>query len=71
MKKVGHAIAQAVSHWLPTVATQVRTEVRSCEKWTKWHWGRFSSSTSVSLANSHSTDCSTLIYHLGLVQLAK
>jgi hypothetical protein len=37
--------------------------------WTKWHWGRFSQSTSVSLVNSHSTDCSTLIiYHPGLVQ---
>jgi hypothetical protein len=32
-----------------------------------WHWGRFSPSTSVSPANSHSTDYSTLIiYHLGL-----
>jgi hypothetical protein len=41
--------------------------------WTKWHWGRFSPSTSVSPANSHSSDCSTLtiIYHLGLVQQAK
>jgi hypothetical protein len=46
--------------------------------WTKWHWSRFSPSTSVSPANSHSTDCSTLIvvviiiiiiiYHPGLVQ---
>jgi hypothetical protein len=27
-----------------------------------------SPSTSVSPANSHSTDCSTIIYHLGLVQ---
>jgi hypothetical protein len=30
-------------------------------RWTKWHWGRFSPSTSVSPANCHSTDCSTLI----------
>jgi hypothetical protein len=29
--------------------------------WTKCHWGRFSPSTSVSPANSHSTDYSTLI----------
>jgi hypothetical protein len=29
--------------------------------WTKWHWGRFPPSTSVYPANSHSTDCSTLI----------
>jgi hypothetical protein len=38
--------------------------------WTKWRWGRFSPSTSVSPANLHSTNCSTitLIYHLGLVQ---
>jgi hypothetical protein len=36
--------------------------------WTKWRWGRFSPSTSVSPANFHSTNCSTftLIYHLGL-----
>jgi hypothetical protein len=36
--------------------------------WTKWRWGRFSPSTSVSPANLHSTNCSTitLIYHLGL-----
>jgi hypothetical protein len=36
--------------------------------WTKWRWGRFSPSTSVSLANLHSTNCSTitLFYHLGL-----
>jgi hypothetical protein len=35
---------------------------------TKWHWGKFSPSTSVSPANSHSIDCSTLTYHPGLVQ---
>jgi hypothetical protein len=37
---------------------------------TTWHWGRFSPSTSVPLAKSHSADCSTLIkmYHPGLVQ---
>jgi hypothetical protein len=40
--------------------------------WTKWHWGRFSPSTSVSTANSHSTDYSILIiYHPGLLQYAK
>jgi hypothetical protein len=40
--------------------------------WTKWHWGSFSPSTSVSPANSHSTDCSTfiIIYHPGLAQQA-
>jgi hypothetical protein len=38
--------------------------------WTKWRWGKFSSSTSVSLANLHSTNFSTITitYHLGLVQ---
>jgi hypothetical protein len=38
--------------------------------WTNWRWCRFSPSTSVSLANLHSTNCSTitLTYHLGLVQ---
>jgi hypothetical protein len=36
--------------------------------WAKWHWGRFSASTEVSLA-THSTDCSTLIiiHHQRLV----
>jgi hypothetical protein len=41
---------------------------------TKWHWGRFSHSTSVSPAISHSIDCSTIIiiiYYLKLVQQAK
>jgi hypothetical protein len=32
--------------------------------WTKWHWGRFSPSTSVSPANSHSTGYSTCMGHL-------
>jgi hypothetical protein len=27
----GHAIAQAISHWLPTAAAQVRSQVRSCK----------------------------------------
>jgi hypothetical protein len=36
---------------------------------TKWNWSRFSPNTSVSPANSHSTDCSTFImFHPGLVQ---
>jgi hypothetical protein len=40
--------------------------------WTKWHWDRFSLSTSASPANLHSTNCSTItiIYHLGPVQYA-
>jgi hypothetical protein len=44
---VGRAIAQVFSRRLPTVSGRVR----SCG--TKWHWGRFSLSTSVSPANSH------------------
>jgi hypothetical protein len=40
--------------------------------WIKWHWGRFSPSTSVSPANSYSTDYSTLIiYHPGLVLIGQ
>jgi hypothetical protein len=71
----GHAIAHAVSGRLPTAATWVGAQVRSGQViwdvwWTKWHWGRSSPSTSVSLANSHSTNCFThiIIYHAGLVQ---
>jgi hypothetical protein len=55
------AIAQAVSCRLPTAATRVRAQVTWDLWWTKWHWGRFSPSTSVSPANFHSTDCSTFI----------
>jgi hypothetical protein len=38
-------------------------------RWTKMHCGRFFPSTSVSLANSQSTDCSTfiIIYNPGMV----
>jgi hypothetical protein len=38
--------------------------------WTKWRWGRFSPSTSVSPANFHSTNCSKNHPHLssGFVQ---
>jgi hypothetical protein len=33
-----------------------------CDLWcTVWYWGRFSPSTSVSPANSHSTNCSALM----------
>jgi hypothetical protein len=31
--------------------------------WTKWHWGTFSTSASVSSANSHFTNYSIFIYH--------
>jgi hypothetical protein len=38
----------------------------------KWRWGRFSPSTSVSIANLYSTNISTIkiTYHPGLVQKA-
>jgi hypothetical protein len=37
--------------------------------WTKWRWGRFSPSTSVSTDNLYSTNFSTITitYHPGLV----
>jgi hypothetical protein len=65
---LGHAIAQAVNHWLPTAAAWVR-----CQVWSREICGEQSGTaplgTSVSPANSHSTDCCTLItYHPGLVQ---
>jgi hypothetical protein len=65
----GRAITQVVSYQLPTAATRDRAQFMWDLWWTKWHWSRFSPSTSVSLANSHSTECFTLIiYHPGLVQ---
>jgi hypothetical protein len=68
----GRAIAQAVSRWLPIAAARFRSRglVKWDLWWTKWRWGRFSPSTSVSPANLHSTNCYTitLTYHLGLVQ---
>jgi hypothetical protein len=51
------ATAQAVSHWLPTTAARGSSPglVMWDLWWTKWRWGRFSLSTSVSPANLHST----------------
>jgi hypothetical protein len=39
----GRAIAQAVSHWLPTAAARgsIPGQVMWDLWWTKWHWGRF------------------------------
>jgi hypothetical protein len=41
-------------------------------RWTKWHWGKFSPSKSVSPANSLAIDYSTFIiiniYNPGLIQ---
>jgi hypothetical protein len=39
--------------------------------WTKYHWVRLSPSTSVCPAKCNSTNCSTLIYHPGLVWQAQ
>jgi hypothetical protein len=58
-------IAQAVGRRFGTAAAWV---VMWDLWWTKWHWGTFSSKTSVSPANSHSTNCSIFVYHPGLVQ---
>jgi hypothetical protein len=57
-----YAIAQAVSRWLPTVTARVRArgQVMWDLWWTKWHRGTFSPSTSISPANLHSTNCSTI-----------
>jgi hypothetical protein len=69
LSQIGHAIAQAVSRWIPTAAAGVRAQVKSCGIFGGSGAGFFPS-TSVSPANLHSTNCSTitLIYHLGLVQ---
>jgi hypothetical protein len=63
------AIAQAVSRWLPTAAARAQTRGWSCGI-CGGQSGRYSQSTSVSPANLHSTNFSTITitYHLGLVQ---
>jgi hypothetical protein len=68
----GRAIAQAVSRWLPTAAVRGSKPGLSSGIlwWTKWRWGQFSPSTSVSSAKFHSTNCSKNHPHLssGFVQ---
>jgi hypothetical protein len=68
----GRIIAQAVSRWLPTTAARVQNRglVMWDLWWTKWCWGRFSLSTSLSPVNLYSTNFSTITitYHPGLVQ---
>jgi hypothetical protein len=39
--------------------------------WPLWNWGMFSPSTSVSSANSHSTDSSTLIISSGAAAIGQ
>jgi hypothetical protein len=56
------AAAQAVSRWLPTAAARVRVRA-ACGIYggQSRNWSRFSPSTSVSLANHHSTNFSIII----------
>jgi hypothetical protein len=56
--KEGRAIAQAVSRWFSTAAARIRAQRDLW--WTKWCWGRFSPSTSVSPAYLHSTNFSVI-----------
>jgi hypothetical protein len=60
---IGRGIAQGVSRWLPTEAARVRSRglVKWNLWWTKWRWGGFSPSTSVSPASLHSTKFSIII----------
>jgi hypothetical protein len=44
---------------LGSIPDQIMLDLR----WTKWHWGRFSSRTSASPASSHSTNCYVFISH--------
>jgi hypothetical protein len=44
-------------------AVRVRPQAMYDMSWTKCHWGRFSPSTSVSPANSYSTNCTADINH--------
>jgi hypothetical protein len=58
----GGVVAQAVSGWRPGFAPgQVMWDLW----WTKWHWGRFSTSTSVSSASHYSTKFFILIITQG------
>jgi hypothetical protein len=62
----GRAVVKAISRWLPTAAARVRIRAGMWGLWcTKRHWGRFSPSTSVSLANHHSTNFSIIIITRG------
>jgi hypothetical protein len=54
----GRAITQAVSRCGPgSISGQIMWDLW----WTNWYGGRFSPSTSVFPANSHSTNCSIFI----------
>jgi hypothetical protein len=66
LEPLGRAVAQEVSRWHHTAATRIRVRAAcgACS-WTKRHWGRFSLSTSVSLANHHPTNFSIIIITRG------
>jgi hypothetical protein len=66
--RTGRAIAQAGFPQRRPGFKPGSSHVRFCDG-QKWCWGRFSPSTSVSLANLHSTNfsTSTITYHPGLV----
>jgi hypothetical protein len=58
------ALAQAVTSRFPIAGSRFRpSQVMWDLWWAKWHWGRFSPSTSVSTGNPHTTKCSTFINH--------
>jgi hypothetical protein len=66
IQSVCHAVAKAVSLWLPTAAARVRVRAGMWVLWwTKRHWDWFSPSTSISLANHHSTNFSIIIITRG------
>jgi hypothetical protein len=60
--RLGCAVAQAVSRWLPTAAARAG---KWGLWWTRRHWGRFSQSTSVSPDKHNFTDFSIIIITRG------
>jgi hypothetical protein len=63
-------MVQTVSRRLPNPVARFQLHVKVMWDlwWTKLHWSRFSSSTTVSPANFHFTKSSIHIYHPGLIQ---
>jgi hypothetical protein len=62
---IGRALAQAVSRPASHRGgpEQITGLVMWDFWWTKWHWCRFSLSSPISPADSHSSDFSIFIYH--------
>jgi hypothetical protein len=66
---IGCATAEAVSRWLPAMVARVHTWAEHVGfVVAKWHWGRFSLSTSVSTFNHHFTKIIHHHNHPGLAQ---